>query len=73
MLAAMVAGIVGTATLGQVTAVVVGVLVVGTEYGSGTVRVTFAANPRRLTVFAAKVVVAVVVCPIAFVAPDAST
>jgi ABC-2 type transport system permease protein len=40
--------------LGQVLAACVGVLVVGGEYGSGMIRVTLAAVPRRLQVLAAK-------------------
>jgi len=40
--------------LGQVLAACVGVLVVGGEYGTGMIRVTLAALPRRLQVLAAK-------------------
>ncbi|HUN32936.1 MAG TPA: ABC transporter permease [Trebonia sp.] len=43
--------------LGQVLAASVGVLVVGGEYGTGMIRVTLAALPRRLHVLAAKAVV----------------
>jgi len=43
--------------LGQVLAACVGVLVVGGEYGTGMIRVTLAAVPRRLHVLAAKAVV----------------
>jgi len=44
--------------LGQVLLAALGVLVVGGEYGSGMIRVTFAAMPRRLAVLAAKAAVA---------------
>jgi ABC-2 type transport system permease protein len=44
--------------LGQVLAACVGVLAVGGEYDSGMIRVTLAAQPRRLCVLAAKAVVA---------------
>jgi ABC-2 type transport system permease protein len=43
--------------VGQVLAAVVGVLVVGGEYGSGMIRVTLGAMPRRLHVLGAKAVV----------------
>jgi ABC-2 type transport system permease protein len=43
--------------LGQVLAACVGVLVVGGEYGTGMIRVTLAALPRRPQVLAAKSVV----------------
>jgi ABC-2 type transport system permease protein len=43
--------------LGQVLAAGVGVLVVGSEYDTGMIRVTLAATPRRLRVLAAKVAV----------------
>jgi ABC-2 type transport system permease protein len=43
--------------LGQVLAASVGVLVVGGEYGTGMIRVTLAALPRRLVVLGAKAVV----------------
>ena len=43
--------------LGQVLAACMGVLVVGGEYGSGMIRVTLAAVPRRLHMLAAKAVV----------------
>jgi ABC-2 type transport system permease protein len=39
---------------GQIGAAVLGVLAITGEYGSGTIRTTFAANPRRRTVLAAK-------------------
>jgi ABC-2 type transport system permease protein len=38
----------------QILAAVVGALLVTGEYASGTIRTTFAANPRRATVLAAK-------------------
>lgn len=43
--------------LSQVAIGVLGVLVVTSEYGTGTIRVTFAAVPRRRTVLAAKATV----------------
>ena len=43
-------------TLGQAVAAILGVLVVGTEYATGTIRLTLAATPRRLRVLAAKAV-----------------
>jgi ABC-2 type transport system permease protein len=43
--------------VGQVLAAVVGVLAVGGEYGSGMIRVTLSAVPRRLHVLAAKGIV----------------
>jgi ABC-2 type transport system permease protein len=43
--------------LGQVIVALLAVLVVGGEYGTGMIRVTLAATPRRLTVLAAKTVV----------------
>jgi ABC-2 type transport system permease protein len=39
---------------GQAVIAVLGVLVIGGEYGTGMIRVTLAATPRRLTVLAAK-------------------
>jgi len=42
---------------GAIGAAVLAVLVVTTEYSTGTIRTTFAANPRRRTVLAAKTVV----------------
>jgi ABC-2 type transport system permease protein len=48
--------------VGQVAAVVLGVLVVSSEYATGTMRTTFAAVPRRWATFFAKV--AVVVGPV---------
>jgi ABC-2 type transport system permease protein len=48
--------------LGQAVVAILGVLVVGTEYSTGTMRLTLAAVPRRTSVLAAKagVVVAIV-------------
>jgi ABC-2 type transport system permease protein len=43
--------------LGQVTVALLAVLAVGGEYGTGMIRVTLAATPRRLTMLAAKAVV----------------
>lgn len=43
--------------LGQAVIAVLGVLVIGGEYGTGMMRVTLAATPRRLTVLAAKALV----------------
>jgi ABC-2 type transport system permease protein len=43
--------------LGQVVVAVLGVVVIGAEYGTGTVRATFAAVPSRVTVLAAKATV----------------
>lgn len=52
--------------LGQAVVAVLGVLVVGTEYSSGTMRVTLTAVPRRTRVLAAKtVVVATIACALA--------
>jgi ABC-2 type transport system permease protein len=42
---------------GQIGAAVLGVLAITGEYASGTIRTTFAANPRRRTVLAAKTLV----------------
>ncbi|MBW8806052.1 MAG: ABC transporter permease [Catenulisporales bacterium] len=44
-------------TLGQAVVAVLAVLAVGEEYGTGMIRVTFAAMPRREAVLAAKAVV----------------
>jgi ABC-2 type transport system permease protein len=44
--------------LGQAAVAVLGVMVIGEEYGTGMIRVTLAAMPRRLPVLAAKAVVA---------------
>ena len=43
--------------LGQVVVAVLGVVVIGAEYGTGTVRAAFAAVPSRVTVLAAKATV----------------
>ena len=40
--------------VGQIAFVVLGVLAVGSEYSTGTIRATFAANPRRWTMLASK-------------------
>ena len=40
--------------LGQVIVALLAVLAVGGEYGTGMIRVTLAATPRRLTMLAAK-------------------
>ncbi|MFI5430012.1 ABC transporter permease [Aeromicrobium sp. UC242_57] len=50
--------------IAQVCAVIVGALAVTSEYGSGMIRTSFAAVPKRGTVFLAK---AVVVCSVLFV------
>lgn len=53
-------------TLGQAVVAVLGVLVVGGEYSSGTMRLTLVAVPRRLHVLAAKaVVIALIVAAVA--------
>jgi ABC-2 type transport system permease protein len=46
---------------GQIAAAVLAVLVITSEYSTGTIRTTFAANPRRRTVLAGK---AAVVCAV---------
>lgn len=46
-------GLTGT-YLGQIGAVVLGVLAMTSEYGAQTIRSTFVANPRRMTVLIAK-------------------
>jgi ABC-2 type transport system permease protein len=62
-------GSLGNAVLGQVAAGTLGVLVVCGEYSSGTIRATFAAYPKRLTILAAKtLLVAAVVAVVAFTA-----
>ncbi|MDR2379291.1 MAG: ABC transporter permease [Bifidobacteriaceae bacterium] len=50
----------GLTILGQIVAVVLGALIVTTEYGSGSIRSTLVAAPRRTWVFAAKVIIAAV-------------
>jgi len=42
---------------GAIAAAVLAVLVITSEYSTGTIRTTFAANPRRRTVLAAKTLV----------------
>ncbi|MCX5529521.1 ABC transporter permease [Streptomyces sp. NBC_00006] len=67
------------AVVGQMLAAVVGVLLVTGEYSSGTIRTTFAANPRRATVLAAKgtliagllYVLSLASCSLAYLAGDA--
>ncbi|MFE2614200.1 ABC transporter permease subunit [Micromonospora chalcea] len=62
-------GSLGNSVPGQIAAGTLGVLVVCGEYGSGTIRATFVACPRRLTVLAAKaLVVAALVFVVAFTA-----
>ncbi|TDD62416.1 ABC transporter permease [Actinomadura darangshiensis] len=51
--------------LGQVAAVVLGVLAVGGEYAAGTIGATLAAIPRRSTVLAAKAAVVAAVVAVA--------
>ena len=46
--------------LGQAVAAILGVIVVGTEYSTGTMRLTLTAVPRRISVLAAKAGVVVV-------------
>ncbi|WP_328353649.1 ABC transporter permease subunit [Streptomyces sp. NBC_00445] len=63
----------------QILAAVTGALLITGEYGSGTIRTTFAANPRRTTVLSAKVTliaavayaVALASCALAYVVGDA--
>jgi ABC-2 type transport system permease protein len=43
--------------LGQAVAALAGVLAIGNEYGTGMIRVTLAAMPRRITVLTAKALV----------------
>lgn len=47
----------GVASIGQLIAAVLGVLVISGEYSTGMIRSTLAAVPRRLTVLAAKAIV----------------
>ncbi|PSM42381.1 ABC transporter permease [Streptomyces dioscori] len=62
----------------QMLAAVVGALVITGEYGSGTIRTTFVATPRRGTVLAAKAVllagltctVALISCTLAYLVED---
>jgi ABC-2 type transport system permease protein len=62
-------GSLGNAVLGQIAAGAVGVVVVCGEYSSGTIRATFAACPRRLTVLSAKALtIATLVFVVAFLA-----
>lgn len=44
-------------TFGQVAALVLGVLIISSEYSTGMIRTTLAASPRRLNVLAAKGIV----------------
>ena len=44
------------AFVGQIGAIVLGVLAISSEYDSGMIRSSFVANPRRIQVFAAKTV-----------------
>jgi ABC-2 type transport system permease protein len=53
------------AVTGQLAAGILGVLMISTEYSTGTIRTTFAACPRRASVLAAK---AAVVAAVVFVA-----
>lgn len=63
----------------QMLAAVVGALLITGEYGSGSIRTTFAATPRRATVLAAKAtllagltyVLALVSCTLAYLVGDA--
>lgn len=65
----ILSGSLGNAVLGLIAAGALGVLVVCGEYSSGTIRATFAACPRRLTVLAAKaLLVAALVAVMAFAA-----
>jgi ABC-2 type transport system permease protein len=57
--AAMAAGFGRTGVLiGQIAIVVFAVRVIGTEYGTGLIRVTLTANPHRISVYASKAVLA---------------
>jgi ABC-2 type transport system permease protein len=47
----------GTVAYGQVILVAFGVLVVGSEYGSGTIRASLVAVPRRMRFYGAKILV----------------
>jgi ABC-2 type transport system permease protein len=50
----ILAGALGNGAVGQIAAGIFGVLVITTEYASGTIQPTFTAMPRRLTVLTAK-------------------
>ncbi|MDR2374413.1 MAG: ABC transporter permease [Bifidobacteriaceae bacterium] len=63
----------GLTMLGQMVAVVIGALIVTGEYGSGSIRSTLAAAPRRGQVFAAKVTVAAVFTAVVAVIAMAAT
>jgi ABC-2 type transport system permease protein len=54
----VLAGTLGNAAVGQIAAGIFGVLVVTTEYASGSIHATLAAIPRRLVVLSAKTAVA---------------
>ena len=59
--------------LGQAVIAIVAVLVISGEYGTGMIRVTFAAVPRRTAVLAAKAaVLAILTCPAGAVAVGVS-
>lgn len=74
----VIGGSLTLAVVAQLLAAVVGAMTVTGEYGSGTIRTTLAANPRRGTVVAAKAtlvaglmyVVALVSCTLALLAGD---
>lgn len=51
--------------IGQIIAGVIGVMVIGSEYSSGSVQPTFVAVPDRLRVLSAKAIVAGVTCAVA--------
>lgn len=54
--------------VGQLIAAALAVLAIGSEYGTGTIRLTLAANPRRRTVLAAKALLVAAVVLVAGVA-----
>ncbi|WP_151480735.1 ABC transporter permease [Streptomyces albicerus] len=72
-------GSLSLSVVAQILAAVVGALVITGEYGSGTIRSTFAATPRRATVLAAKAALlagltyalALVSCALAYLVGDA--
>jgi hypothetical protein len=65
----VLAGALGNAAVGQIAAGIFGVLVVTSEYTSGTIHATLAAIPRRLVVLSAKTsVVALLVFAVALAA-----